>query len=34
METLLEMLKKDGKSPDVYIVMQNIRYVIASNFFL
>lgn len=25
METLLEMLKKDGKSPDVYIVMQNIR---------
>ncbi|KAH9742578.1 pentatricopeptide repeat-containing protein [Citrus sinensis] len=25
METLLEMLKKDRKSPDVYIVMQNIR---------
>jgi hypothetical protein len=25
METLLEMLKNDGKTPDVFIVMQAMR---------
>lgn len=33
METLLEMLKKDEKSPDIFIVMQMIRYVTVINFF-